>query len=132
MIEDLKRKYNTSVLLITHDLGVVAEMCNKVAIMYSGEIVEFGTTYQIFENTAHPYTRGLLDSLPSLKQNGKRLKQIHGLMPDPSDLPEGCCFKERCAYCTKECDGEKPKLIEIEKGHWVRCFNQLYGKKEAD
>lgn len=125
MMNDLKRKLNTSVLLITHDLGVVAEMCNRVAIMYAGQIIELGTTYQIFEETAHPYTKGLIDSLPSLTATSKRLKPIEGLMPDPANLAKGCKFGERCGYCTKECESKEPEFVEISEGHWVRCCHQL-------
>lgn len=126
MMNELKEKMNTSVLLITHDLGVVAEMCNRVAIMYAGEIVELGTAWQIFEHTAHPYTRGLIDSLPSLKSKSRRLKPIEGLMPDPSNLAEGCKFGERCRHCKEKCVQQAPGLMEIEDGHWVRCFHNLY------
>lgn len=126
MMNELKEKMNTSVLLITHDLGVVAEMCNRVAIMYAGEIVELGTTWQIFEHTSHPYTRGLIDSLPSLKSKSRRLKPIEGLMPDPSNLAKGCKFGERCRHCTENCVQQLPELVEIEDGHWVRCFHDLY------
>ena len=126
MMNELKEKMNTSVLLITHDLGVVAEMCNRVAIMYAGEIVELGTAWQIFEHTAHPYTRGLIDSLPSLKSKSRRLKPIEGLMPDPSNLAEGCKFGERCRHCKEKCVQQAPGLMEIEDGHWVRCFHYLY------
>lgn len=125
MMNDLKEKTGTSVLLITHDLGVVAEMCDRVAIMYAGEVVELGTTAQIFDKTAHPYTQGLLDSLPRLAGNSKRLKSIPGLMPDPTDLPEGCSFAERCSYATEECKKSKCDLQEIEDGHWVRCIHRL-------
>lgn len=125
MMNELKEKMNTSVLLITHDLGVVAEMCNRVAIMYAGEIVELGTTWQIFEHTSHPYTRGLIDSLPSLKNKSRRLKPIEGLMPDPSNLAKGCKFGERCRHCTENCVQQLPELVEIEEGHWVRCFHDL-------
>lgn len=125
MMNELKKESDASTLLITHDLGVVAEMCDRVAIMYAGEIVELGTAGQIFDETAHPYTQGLLDSLPRLAGGAKRLKSIPGLMPDPTNLPEGCCFAERCAYATEECRNCKCALEEIKDGHYVRCMHRL-------
>ncbi len=125
MMNELKAQTGSSVLLITHDLGVVAEMCDRVAIMYAGEVVELGTTEDIFDRTAHPYTQGLLDSLPRLAGNSKRLKAIPGLMPDPTNLPEGCSFADRCEYATEECRRSKCSLTEIGNGHYVRCRHRL-------
>lgn len=125
MMNELKKETQASVLLITHDLGVVAEMCDRVAIMYAGEVVELGTTEQIFDETAHPYTQGLLDSLPKLSGNSKRLKSIPGLMPDPTNLPEGCSFADRCAFATDECRKQKYELKDIGEGHFVRCLHRL-------
>ena len=122
MIQELKDKLDTSVVLITHDLGVVAEVCESVLVVYAGEIVEYGTVEDIFDRTAHPYTVGLFGSLPKLDSNERRLKPIKGLMPDPSNLPIGCAFCERCPYATDRCTTEKPKSIEITSGHLVRCF----------
>lgn len=135
MMNGLKEKAGTSVLLITHDLGVVAKMCDRVAIMYAGEIVELGTAEQIFDKTAHPYTQGLLDSLPRLEGTSKRLRSIPGLMPDPTALPKGCSFAERCSYATEECRQQKCGLEEIGSGHLVRCIHRLEkggGKHECD
>lgn len=132
MMNELKKETDASTLLITHDLGVVAEMCDRVAIMYAGEVVELGTTAQIFDETAHPYTQGLLDSLPRLAGGGKRLKSIPGLMPDPTNLPEGCSFADRCAYATEECKKSKHGLKEIKDGHYVRCIHQLSKGGEKD
>ena len=98
MIKALKEKFNTSMILITHDLGVVAETCDKVAIVYAGEVVESGSKEQIFRNPLHPYTKGLFASLPKLDDDSKRLKPIKGLPPDPTHLPEGCKFCPRCPY----------------------------------
>ncbi len=123
MMDGLKKKMDTAMLLITHDLGVVAETCDKVAIMYAGEIVEYGNLKHIFENTKHPYTKGLFDSIPSLETKVRRLKPIDGLMPDPSNLPEGCTFGERCPYKTDLCDSAHPEMTEVEQGHLVRCHN---------
>ena len=102
MMTELKTKLDSSMLLITHDLGVVAETCDKVAIMYAGEIVEYGSLEDIFEHTAHPYTEGLFGSLPSLENDVHRLKPIQGLMPDPANLPDGCKFHPRCPYAVPE------------------------------
>lgn len=135
MMNELKEKAGTSVLLITHDLGVVAKMCDRVAIMYAGEIVELGTAEQIFDKTAHPYTQGLLDSLPRLAGTSKRLRSIPGLMPDPTALPKGCSFAERCSYATEECRQQKCGLEEMDSGHLVRCIHRLEkggGKHECD
>ena len=121
LIKGLKEKLGTSMILITHDLGVVAETCDKVAIMYAGEIVEYGSLEDIFLHTAHPYTKGLFESIPSLKRDTKRLKPIKGLMPDPRSLPEGCSFCPRCPYAKSECGSQDPGVIEIAKGHLVKC-----------
>lgn len=127
MMQQLKENMNTSMILITHDLGVVAEICDKVAIMYAGEIVENGTLKDVFDRTLHPYTKGLFDSLPSLDKEVHRLKPISGMMPDPTNLPKGCKFSPRCPFKTDVCENKAPELIEYEKGHWVRC-HRLCGK----
>ncbi len=129
MMRDLKNRLGTSMLLITHDLGIVAETCDKVAIMYAGEIVEYGDIYQVFENVLHPYTIGLFGSLPSLDKEVRRLSPIEGLMPDPSDLPDGCAFHPRCPYVTERCLQEKPAYRQAEPGHFVRCHR--IGKEEG-
>ncbi len=123
MIKALKEKFNTSMILITHDLGVVAETCDKVAIVYAGEIVEYGSRDQIFRNPAHPYTRGLFASLPRLDDDSKRLKPIRGLPPDPTNLPSGCKFCPRCPHQGKCNEGisQLPQAVELEKGHFVSC-----------
>ncbi len=127
IICDLQRKYGTSVIMITHDLGVVAETCDKVGIMYAGEIVEYGSLVQIFSgSTHHPYTEGLFGSIPNLKENARRLRPIDGLMPDPSNLPEGCSFAPRCKYCTEQCRTKEPGIYEKD-GHQVRCHRYTVG-----
>ena len=136
MMTELKNKLNSSMLLITHDLGVVAETCDKVAIMYAGEIVEYGTLEDIFERTAHPYTVGLFNSLPSLDEDVERLRPIRGLMPDPSNLPSGCKFHPRCPYADQKCAEEEPQLRELAPGHICRCHHSdpgvpLYFPDEA-
>lgn len=123
MINDLKNRLKTSVLLITHDLGIVAECCQKVAVMYAGEIVEYGSLGDIFKETSHPYTMGLFRSIPSLTRKEKRLSPIDGLMPDPAKLPEGCCFHPRCPYADDICKKCHPELSDTGNGHKVRCFH---------
>lgn len=122
MMGTLKNELGTSMLLITHDLGVVAETCDKVAIMYAGEIVECGSLAHIFDNTGHPYTEGLFGSLPSLDRNVRRLSPIVGLMPDPTNLPSGCSFHPRCPLAQERCSQVEPTNCEIEPGHFVRCL----------
>lgn len=122
MMNDLKEKNGTAVLLITHDLGVIAEMCQKVAVVYAGEIVEIGTAEDIFDRTSHPYTIGLFESLPSVA-SGTRLIPIPGMMPDPSCLPKGCKFAERCKFATDECRAAEIELAEVNPGHYCRCIH---------
>ena len=129
MMRDLKNRLGTSMLLITHDLGIVAETCDKVAIMYAGEIVEYGDIYQVFENVLHPYTIGLFGSLPSLDKEVRRLSPIEGLMPDPSDLPDGCAFHPRCPYVPASGLQAKPAYRLAAPGHFVRCHR--IGKEEG-
>ena len=122
LIEQLKQKFNTSLLLITHDLGVVAEVCSKVAIIYAGEIVEYGTLKHIYEHPSHPYTIGLFGSIPNLNETVHRLAPIPGLMPDPTKLPAGCAFAERCSEACEACTKSAAPYVEIEPGHMVRCI----------
>ena len=122
MIKNLQNEMGTSMLLITHDLGVVAETCDKVAIMYAGEIVEYGTTKDVFNDMRHPYTIGLFDSLPSLDKDVERLKPIEGLMPDPTNLPKGCKFHPRCERATATCARNNPEMREVTPGHWAKCL----------
>ena len=131
MIKELQRELGTSMLLITHDLGVVAGTCDSVAVMYAGEIVEYGSLEDIFDHTAHPYTIGLMDSIPSLDQDVERLKPIPGLMPDPTDLPEGCSFSPRCPRACDICRKQSPPNTEIALGHFVRCHRPEAGKEVA-
>ena len=124
MMESLKEKLNTSMILITHDLGIVAGMCDRVAVVYAGEIVEQGTTEEVFDFPGHPYTLGLFQSLPRLDSTEKRLKPINGLMPDPTNLPEGCKFYDRCPYACEKCKEKEPEMREYRPGHFVRCIRQ--------
>lgn len=121
LMKGLIRDADMSMLMITHDLGVVAEVCDNVAVMYAGRIVEIGTTAEVFNNTKHPYTEGLFDSLPNLKQRGEELVPIQGLMPDPADLPEGCTFAPRCPYATEACTKAIPGLRHVDGTHYVAC-----------
>ncbi|MCL1834748.1 MAG: ABC transporter ATP-binding protein [Oscillospiraceae bacterium] len=122
MMQDLKDRLNMSVILITHDLGVVATSCQSVAVIYAGEIVEYGTVEHIFDHPAHPYTNGLFGSLPRLKTTERRLKPIKGLMPDPTKMPEGCRYAERCPDATEECSAKPPDVAEVTPGHQVKCI----------
>ena len=121
LMHELKEKFRTSMIMITHDLGIVAEMCDKVAIMYAGRVVEYGTTEMIYNNRLHPYTEGLFNSLPDLESEQEELKVIHGLMPDPTNLPSGCCFHPRCPYATEDCSKNAPEMTEVVPGHFVAC-----------
>ena len=121
MIQELKEKFGTSVIMITHDLGIVAEVCDSVAVIYAGEIVEYGTADQIFDDPRHPYTIGLFESLPRLDSTEPRLKPIRGLMADPTELPKGCKFHERCPCADERCAGETPQDVQIEEGHIIKC-----------
>lgn len=128
MMQELRKRIQTSMILITHDLGIVAKMCDKVAVMYAGELIESGTVEDIFSETEphHPYTVGLFNSIPDLHKKSKRLNPIPGLMPDPTALPEGCCFAQRCPHCLDNC--EKVKPINYENGtHRILCH--LYNEK---
>lgn len=119
-LNELKEQLRTSMIMITHDLGIVAEMCDQVAIVYAGEIVEMGSVWDIFDRPGHPYTLGLFGSLPSVAEDKPRLTPIPGLMPDPMNLPEGCSFAPRCEHACEQCRKQQT-LEEVEDGHWVRC-----------
>ena len=121
LINELKQKYNTSMLIITHDLGVVAEVCDTVCIMYAGKIIEHGTLEDIFDHLYHPYTKGLFDSLPDIDKRDEELKPIKGLIPDPTNLPSGCSFHPRCEYATDECRKTEPMHKWISSTHYVSC-----------
>lgn len=131
MMQELKEKISTSILLITHDLGVVAEICDKVAIMYAGEIIEFGTAGDIYGKDArHPYTEGLFGSIPNLEEETDRLHPIDGLMPDPTDLPEGCKFHPRCPRCMEICKTVRPGN-SVNGTHMIKC-HLFADQAEAD
>lgn len=121
LIRNLKAKYDTSVILITHDLGIVAEICDAVMVMYAGKIVEKGSLEEVFNNTKHPYTEGLFNSLPNINNRTAKLQPIKGLMPDPTDLPKGCAFSPRCPYATERCSLKTPELVNMGGTHFVGC-----------
>ena len=121
LMNNLKREIDTAMLLITHDLGVVAHTCDNVAIMYGGEIIEYGTKAQVFDHVAHPYTKGLFGSIPDITKNVHRLTPIEGLMPEPFNLPEGCKFANRCHLCTGACTAGPIPAVDVGGGHLVRC-----------
>lgn len=125
LMNDLKKDLGTSILFITHDLGVISEMADKVAVMYCGQIVEMADARTIFSDCkySHPYTEGLMISIPRLDtEKGKKLEPIPGSVPNPLYLPKGCKFAPRCKYCQQRCLEEEPELVEVENKHQVRCF----------
>lgn len=122
LMSELKEKYDTSMIMITHDLGIVAEVCDTVAVMYAGKIVEQGTLEDVFNHTLHPYTEGLFNSLPNIKNRTAMLKPIKGLMPDPTDLPKGCAFAPRCDYATPACFERQPQLQQASPTHQFACL----------
>jgi peptide/nickel transport system ATP-binding protein len=122
MINSLKDSFATSMLLITHDLGVVGKVCDDVAIMYAGQIIEMGSKEVIFDNPVHPYTTGLFEAVPRIEDDLDRLHPITGMPPDPTNLPQGCYFSPRCKYAIDECKAGKPELTEISPGHFCRCI----------
>ena len=129
LISQLKEQSQMSLLLITHDLGVVAEVCQKAAIMYAGEIMEYGTVEHIFNETAHPYTKGLFQSIPTLTEKVHRLQSIPGQVFDPQDRPDGCVFAPRCPYATDECRKGVIPVTDLGGGHQVRCIH-YFGKED--
>lgn len=129
MIKSLREKLNTSMILITHDLGVVGETCDDMAVIYAGEIVEYGTKRSLFKNPRHPYTLGLFNSLPIMNRGTKRLTPIAGLPPNPTDLPTGCSFHPRCPHSTEECKHDEVPMFEVSEGHYCRC--RQYQRREV-
>ena len=121
LLKEMQVKYNLTIVLITHDLGVVAQTCEKVMVMYAGEAIEYGTAEDIFETTQrHPYTQGLFNAIPKLDENTKRLEAIEGMMADPTQKIEGCRFADRCKYATAACK-KAQKMREVTPGHFIRC-----------
>lgn len=127
LMRDLQKEMGTSILFITHDLGVIREMANRVVVMYCGEIMEEATVEELFKNTKHPYTIGLLSTLPKYGQPGE-LPVVEGMVPAAGEFPEGCVFSPRCAHATEQCCQCKPPIVDAGNGHRVRCFR--YCKQE--
>ncbi len=127
LMEDLKKRIGTAIILITHDLGVVAQICDRVAVMYAGRIVEMASAHDVFHRPQHPYTRALLDSIPSnaTARHGERLPAIEGIVPSLFDLPEGCRFHDRCRYCEDVCRRDEPELEFPRPDQAVRCHFPL-------
>ena len=122
LMRDLRDEFNMSMLMITHDLGIVAEICDIVSVMYAGRIVEHGTLEDLFDNMRHPYTQGLFNSLPDIQNRQAELKPIKGLMPDPTNLPLGCAFHPRCDYVMPKCKEAAPEITWISDTHYVPCW----------
>lgn len=131
LIADLRKKYNTAMLLITHDMGVVAQTCDNVAVIYAGRIIEYGTIEQVFDHPCHPYTIGLFGAIPSMSEDEEWLHPIDGLPPDPTKLPKGCKFAPRCPYATDECKQGKISMAITPDGHQCRCIHMDAVKKEG-
>ncbi|MCD8015956.1 MAG: ABC transporter ATP-binding protein [Lachnospiraceae bacterium] len=129
LIKDLQKKYQTSMIMITHDLGIVAETCERVAVIYAGEIVEMGAVRDVFKNPSHPYTIGLFNSLPNMVEDNARLTPIDGMPPNPAKLPNGCKFNPRCKYATEACRNKEIPVTEITPGHICKCCNLNRGDK---
>ena len=123
LMKNLQMQYKTSLLMITHNLGIISELCQKVAVIYAGRIIEYGTVKDVFSDPAHPYTRGLLGALPSVDEDKERLTAIPGDIADPRNLPEGCRFHPRCQYVTEKCKIEQPKMIPISENHFIECWH---------
>lgn len=129
LMRELNERLNTAVILITHDLGVVAETCERVVVMYAGKVVEEGTVDTIFNNPQHPYTKGLIASVPDMRYKKQRLYSIPGSVPKPGSIKQGCRFAARCEFVEGRCTEENPPLYETAEGHKTRCF--LYDEKEV-
>lgn len=123
LMQELQENMGMAIIFITHDLGVIAELCDRVVVMYAGRIAETGTVEQIFNNPVHPYTKGLLESIPTLETKRKSLlKTIKGMVPALHEMPSGCRFQNRCPYAVEECGRDQPPLEEIESGHYAACI----------
>ncbi len=130
LLRNLKDKINSSIMLITHDLGVIAEMADYVVVMYAGRVVEKGTAREIFEHPSHPYTIGLMASKPVVGKRVEKLYSIPGKVPNPINMPNYCYFKDRCEMCVGQCDGEYPPMVQLSETHFVSCYRYTDGKGE--
>jgi peptide/nickel transport system ATP-binding protein len=123
LMRDLQTRYSTSLLMITHNLGIISELCQQLAVMYAGRIIEYGLAKDVFESPRHPYTLGLLGALPALEGPRHRLSAIPGVIADAQNLPGGCAFHPRCAQCREECKTRQPAMTHVKNGHFAACFN---------
>ncbi len=128
LIKELLTKYSSSLLMITHNLGIIAEICQNVAVMYAGRIVEYGSVDEVFQNPMHSYTHGLFNSIPRLEGPRERLVSIPGTVANPEHLPPGCPFHERCAHCGESCRSELPPMIKVNDNHYVACHRAAGGQ----
>ncbi len=132
LMKNLKHKINSSIIMITHDLGVIAEMCERVVVMYAGQVVEDCAIEELFEHPYHPYAEGLLLSIPTIDDNNQRLYSIKGSVPNPFEMPAGCSFEPRCEYATEQCKTEAPELTEVEPRRFCRCWQWQTLKHKRD
>ena len=130
LLRELKDRINGSIMLITHDLGIIAEMADYVVVMYAGRVIERGTVQEIFHNPLHPYTIGLQKSKPTMDSDTDKLFNIPGNVPNPVNMPNYCYFKDRCSKCTEKCNGDFPCMIQVSPTHFVACH--LYGEEETN
>jgi oligopeptide/dipeptide ABC transporter ATP-binding protein len=125
LLQGLQQTFGMAILMITHDLGVIAETCRRVIVMYAGKVMEVASVNDLFNDPRHPYTRGLRESIPRIAHKGERLKVIPGKVPDPLDLPKGCRFSDRCKYAEYRCDNEEIQLRDVKPGHSIRCWKNV-------
>ena len=130
LLREIKDKFDSSIMLITHDLGVIAEMADYVVVMYSGKVIEKGTAEDIFHHPIHPYTIGLMKSKPVVGQKVDRLYNIPGSVPNPVNMPDYCYFRDRCDYCFEKCNGKYPDMIKVSDTHFVSCYRDIGGDKK--
>ena len=123
LMKKMQEHYNSSLLMITHNLGIISELCEQVAVMYAGRIIEYGTTNEVFTNPGHPYTRGLLEAIPRIKGERLRLTSIPGKIANAQNLPQGCSFHPRCLHCTERCQASVPDMRQVGENHFVACFH---------
>ncbi len=133
LMKELQNKYNTSMIMITHDLGIVAEICDNVAIMYAGSVIEYGSVEKLYNDPKHPYTKGLFASIPTLDADEDTLHVIKGTPPNPLELPTGCKFHPRCEFATEQCKKFMPKMVNVDDKHQVACWQYAhFAKKGGD
>ncbi|MGK2907002.1 MAG: ABC transporter ATP-binding protein, partial [Desulfuromonadales bacterium] len=131
LIRKINLSFNTAVLLVTHDMGVVAQLCDRVCVIYAGRLMEEGDTVRLFERPVHPYTEALLNSIPSLEKSVERLTTIEGNLPEPFNLPIGCRFADRCKHALEKCHREQPLREEFGPNHFAYCWNPIKYEKQG-